>query len=209
MRVSVIVAGLLFLAIVANPRSRGQEPGVDLREVKYDGLKEAVRKHRGKVVVVDFWSTTCVPCLREFPHILEMQRKYAARGLETISVSTDPIEEGKTDKERREKVLDRLRKLDARITNLLLEDSSNVLEKKLRIQTIPSIYVFNRAGKWVQFGGTPEAGVEAAAVEKLVVKLLDEKQEDVSLRPVKHSELLKEIAAQRGKVVVIDFWGEF
>ena len=30
-------------------------PEVDLRVVKYDGLKDAVLKNRGKVVLIDFW----------------------------------------------------------------------------------------------------------------------------------------------------------
>jgi hypothetical protein len=42
-----------FFWILAAP---GQGiPEIDLRVVKYDGLKEAVLKNRGKVVLIDFW----------------------------------------------------------------------------------------------------------------------------------------------------------
>jgi hypothetical protein len=34
---------------------RSQSQGISVQVVKYDGLKEAVRANRGKVVVVDFW----------------------------------------------------------------------------------------------------------------------------------------------------------
>ena len=35
-----------------------QEKNVEMIPVKYDGLKQEVLKHRGKVLVVDFWAGT-------------------------------------------------------------------------------------------------------------------------------------------------------
>ena len=42
---------------------------------------------RGKVVVVNFWATDCVVCLREMPRMVETHNKYQARGLETVAVA--------------------------------------------------------------------------------------------------------------------------
>ena len=44
---------------------------------------------RGKVVLLDFWATWCVPCREETPHFVELQRKYGDRGLQIIGVSMD------------------------------------------------------------------------------------------------------------------------
>ena len=35
-----------------------------------------VAEHQGKVVVVDVWSTSCQPCLEEFPHLVALQQQY-------------------------------------------------------------------------------------------------------------------------------------
>ena len=52
-------APLLGLLVVAGPQARPQEGGdIRVRVVKYPGLADVVRQHRGKVVVVDFWFTT-------------------------------------------------------------------------------------------------------------------------------------------------------
>ena len=52
----------------------------------YEGV---LAKHRGKPILVDFWSTWCVPCTEQFPHTVQLHAKYAASGLAVISVSLD------------------------------------------------------------------------------------------------------------------------
>ena len=42
-----------------------------------------------KYTIVDAWSTTCGPCKENFPHLVEMHRKYAKKGLAVISLSLD------------------------------------------------------------------------------------------------------------------------
>ena len=44
---------------------------------------------RGKVVLVDFWASWCVPCRHSFPWLNEMQARYASRGLVVIGVNVD------------------------------------------------------------------------------------------------------------------------
>lgn len=46
-------------------------------------------EYRGKVVLVDFWASWCVPCRRSFPWMNEMQEKYAGSGLVIIAINMD------------------------------------------------------------------------------------------------------------------------
>ena len=43
-------------------------------------------------MLVEFWATWCVPCVKLFPHTVELHRRLAARGLVVISVSMDETE---------------------------------------------------------------------------------------------------------------------
>ncbi len=44
---------------------------------------------RGKVVFINIWSTSCSFCRLEFPHLIELQRKYGPRGFVLVSLATD------------------------------------------------------------------------------------------------------------------------
>lgn len=43
----------------------------------------------GKVVLLNFWATWCVPCIKELPHLQKLQDIYGPRGLQVLAVSTD------------------------------------------------------------------------------------------------------------------------
>ena len=54
-----------------------------------EGGQLHLSSYRGKIVLLDFWATWCVPCREETPHFVELQNKYGDRGLQIIGVSMD------------------------------------------------------------------------------------------------------------------------
>ncbi len=48
-------------------------------------------EHRGKVVLLNFWSITCPPCVKEMPSLLQLAQQWRERGLdvEVVAISTD------------------------------------------------------------------------------------------------------------------------
>jgi peroxiredoxin len=54
-------------------------------------LAEALRKnHSGNVRLINFWSTTCGPCVKEFPDLVDAYRRFQNRNMDFISISLDP-----------------------------------------------------------------------------------------------------------------------
>lgn len=47
---------------------------------------------RGKLVLVNFWATWCAPCLKEIPLLVEVQDRYASRGLQIVGPALDDPE---------------------------------------------------------------------------------------------------------------------
>lgn len=62
-------------------------PEIDLTTL--DGKKLALKSLRGKVVLLNFWATWCVPCRTEIPELNELQENLATDGLSIIGVSWD------------------------------------------------------------------------------------------------------------------------
>ena len=60
-----------------------------LKAVQFDGRPFSSDDWKGKVILVDFWSTGCAPCIAEMPQVKELYDKYHDKGLEVIGVSCD------------------------------------------------------------------------------------------------------------------------
>jgi peroxiredoxin len=82
---TVIVAGVVFFALFAIWSVKPAAPQVTFVSLK--GEKITTASLRGKVVLVNFWATDCVICIREMPHITATYRKFRAQGFETIAVA--------------------------------------------------------------------------------------------------------------------------
>ena len=52
-----------------------------------DGSQGGTEQLRGKVVLVNFWATSCTVCVREMPRIVSTYQKYRAQGYETLAVA--------------------------------------------------------------------------------------------------------------------------
>ncbi len=57
------------------------------------GKDLALSSLKGKVVLVDFWASWCMPCRRENPNVVKMYEKYKNKGFEVFSVSLDRSKE--------------------------------------------------------------------------------------------------------------------
>ena len=55
-------------------------------------FQKVLEHHRGKVLLVNLWATWCIPCIQELPELVELQKRYAERGLKVLAVSLDDLE---------------------------------------------------------------------------------------------------------------------
>ena len=73
----------------AYPEDRESGQAVKLEKLTWSQFQQRLANPRVKYTVVDAWSTTCGPCKENFPHVVEMHRKYAPKGLAIVSLSLD------------------------------------------------------------------------------------------------------------------------
>lgn len=57
------------------------------------GSEQRLSALKGRIVVLNFWATYCIPCRKEMPDLAAIQNDYAALGLQVVGASTDVPED--------------------------------------------------------------------------------------------------------------------
>ncbi|MBV8036307.1 peroxiredoxin [Roseateles sp.] len=86
------LASVLALVCAAALPGCAREQAPDVDYVLLNGQKASSQQWAGKVMLVNFWATSCATCVKEMPQIIATYDKFKARGLDTLAVamSYDP-----------------------------------------------------------------------------------------------------------------------
>lgn len=76
-----------FLALFFAVSSWAAVADLELKDL--EGNFHKLSDYRGRIVVLNFWATWCVPCRKEMPLFVELQNEYGSRGVQIIAASTD------------------------------------------------------------------------------------------------------------------------
>lgn len=58
-----------------------------------DGEASVLGDWRGQILIVNLWAPWCLPCRREIPTLIEIQREYADRGVRVLGIAFDGVEQ--------------------------------------------------------------------------------------------------------------------
>jgi thiol-disulfide isomerase/thioredoxin len=65
----------------------------ELKPVDETGYARLVAASKGKVTLVNFWATYCVPCRKEMPQLVALEARLRARGFQLVTISADEPEQ--------------------------------------------------------------------------------------------------------------------
>ena len=133
----------------SEPSGAGDAPSegdVRLSIVDYQGIMERIADERGKVVVMDAWSTSCPPCMKEFHNLVELHEQYGPEQVACISLSFDYEGLG-TPEEQAPRMRKFLTSQHATFENLMSSEESDTLYRKFGLAAVPAVFVYNRDGK--------------------------------------------------------------
>src|SRR5258706_16381235 len=88
-KITVFVLLLALCALAAGIYAGWSRP-VTTPEVNFIGVRGdqfAMSSLKGKVVLVNFWATSCTVCVSEMPKMVQTYEKYREQGLETVAVA--------------------------------------------------------------------------------------------------------------------------
>lgn len=90
MRAIVSATMLLVLSSFAWSQGEARAPQLVLKDIH--GGTRLLSDYKGKVVLLNFWATWCVPCRKEMPDLIKWQQQYKNRGLQVIGITYPPEE---------------------------------------------------------------------------------------------------------------------
>ena len=84
----LLLAFVVLAAVAVGASAQQQAPNLSLKDI--NGKTIRLSDFRGKVLLVNFWATWCVPCRAEIPDLVKYQRRYRARGLRILGITYPP-----------------------------------------------------------------------------------------------------------------------
>lgn len=122
---------------------------VTLKVASWKETMQLLPKYKGRVVILDLWSTSCIPCMREFPNLVQLQERFGDK-VACISFNCDYVGiKSKPPEYYRERVMKFLQKREATFLNVLSSTPSDELFDQIQLASIPAVYVFGPDGKLV------------------------------------------------------------
>ncbi|PPE70214.1 TlpA family protein disulfide reductase [Caldimonas thermodepolymerans] len=163
-KTTYLAAAAVALAIgAAGYFALGQrETAPDVSYVLLDGTRQNFSDLKGQVVLVNFWATSCVTCVKEMPQMVQTYQKYRDRGLDFVAVamSYDPPA-----------YVDNFAKTRQLPFKVAIDNTGEIARRFGDVKLTPTTYLLNKRGEVVKrYVGEPDF----AALHQLVEQLLAE-----------------------------------
>jgi len=157
-RTLVPALALIGAALTGCARERAPE----VSYVLLNGEKASSQQWAGKVMLVNFWATSCATCVKEMPQVVATHQKFKARGFDTLAVamSYDPPA-----------FVARYAETRGLPFGVAIDNTGTVAQAFGPVQMTPTTFLINKRGEIVKrFVGEPDF----AALHGLIEQLLTE-----------------------------------
>jgi len=142
------------------------------------GAEQSLANYKGRIVILNFWATYCVPCRQEMPDLSAIQNEFAALGLQVIGASTDEAED-------RPKVLKFIKEVKINFPVWLGATSADTLRYGVGT-ALPATVIIDKNGKVFK---TISGVVNQTDLRKDVEKLLQDAEKQAKAETKKQSKI--------------------
>jgi thiol-disulfide isomerase/thioredoxin len=140
----------------------------DFSFVDLEGKPHKLSDWRGRYLLLDFWSTWCVPCIAEFPTLKKAFEEYRPRGFDVVGVLY--VETDEKARKFLEEPANRLPWIHATAAS-----TEEMAVKRLRIRSIPALILLDPEGKVVSAGHEGQPPLSGEELMETLAKLLPKK----------------------------------
>lgn len=133
-----------------------------LRVENAAGEESDLAELRGRVVIVNFWGTSCEHCLAQMPQLAELERQLGPQGLTVLSVCADEDNVKTAQQVASERAPG----------HRVWVDATGLAQHEFEVQLLPTVWIVDRAGRLVARNTTAPAW-NSAAMHALLQPLLE------------------------------------
>lgn len=143
-RYASIGAMAAIAALCSVPVTSAEVPA---KAVSAEEFRAILQKERGQVLILNFWATWCVPCLREVPDLLALESEMKRQGVKLIGVAVDDPSPGAVQVDRfRQKYFPTF--VTYARQGMEMDELASVVDPAWN-EVVPTTYILNRQGKVV------------------------------------------------------------
>lgn len=155
--VAAVGAGVLgYQSLATKPKAP------EVSYVLLDGQKLDSSSWQGKVMLVNFWATSCTTCVHEMPQIVATHEKFRQRGFDTLAVAMS------YDPPAYVAMFAETRKLPFSVA---IDNTGEVARRFGDIRLTPTTVLINKHGEIVKrFVGEPDFNALHALIEQLLAQ---------------------------------------
>ncbi len=143
---------------------------VELIESDWAGLQSLIEQQKGKIVVVDVWSTACEPCMKEFPFLIGLHQRFPN---DVVAISFDVDYAGIKNKPPtyyRERVVKFLAsQIENSVLHRMCTTAAEDLFDAIKLDSIPAVYIYGRDGALLKRFDGSSGESEGVSYEKQVI----------------------------------------
>ena len=143
----------------AAPAAAGPVPDFSVAALDEPGRTYSPSNMRGKLYLIDFWATWCVPCLAEMPTLHRVYEKYKYRNFEILSISLDRSPEDVAKFRRGKWNMPWLNAFDKGMWD-------SEVARRFGIRAIPSSFLVDASGNIVGRGGALRGSSLEGSIER-------------------------------------------
>lgn len=122
-------------------------PTLQLKTENQNSIKLDLENYKANYILIDFWFSSCTPCLRQFPKYKTLYDEYKISGFEIIGISIDK----KDDLKNWKKIIK-----EQRLNWINYWDEDGLLSEKLGINSFPTNFLLNAKGEIIKKNISPE-----------------------------------------------------
>jgi thiol-disulfide isomerase/thioredoxin len=121
--------------------AKGETIPFDFTLANLDDEAVSLADYEGKVLIVDFWATWCLPCRAEIPHFVELKKRYAEQGFDIVGINyeNEEVDEAK------QTIADFISENDVNYTCVIGDEETK--EQIPDMKGYPTTLFIDRAGK--------------------------------------------------------------